>query len=181
MPKIVQKDAAVLRQVAADVPIEEIASERIRGIIKSMKKALASQDDGVAIAAPQIGEPLRIFVVSGKVIELIKSTEGKDETHEDQVYINPTITKASKERQMVEEGCLSVRWLYGKVSRARKATVEAYDENGKRVVKGGSGLMAQIFQHEIDHLNGVLFTDKAVDVVDIPPEEQERLHEAGAK
>ena len=60
----------------------------------------------------------------------------------------------------MEEGCLSVRYLYGTVARATKATVSAYDENGKKFNKGASGIMAQIFQHEIDHLDGIAFTDK---------------------
>ena len=68
------------------------------------------------------------------------------------------------------EGCLSVRWLYGKVSRAEKARVRAYDETGKLFEMGGSGLLAQVFQHETDHLNGVLFVDTAIDIEDLPPE-----------
>jgi peptide deformylase len=87
-------------------------------------------------------------------------------------YINPVITKISKDKSLMEEGCLSVRYAYGKVDRSEKATVKAYDENGKLFTKGASGLMAQIFQHETDHLNGVLFVDKAIDVKEIPPEKE---------
>ena len=64
----------------------------------------------------------------------------------------------------MEEGCLSVRDYYGKIKRSTKATVRAYDENGNPFERGGSRLLAQIFQHEIDHLNGTLFTDSAKDV-----------------
>jgi peptide deformylase len=69
----------------------------------------------------------------------------------------------------MEEGCLSLRWLYGKVKRSARVTVEAYDEEGKKFSRGAGGLLAQIFQHEIDHLNGRLFIDTATDVVNIPP------------
>jgi peptide deformylase len=63
-----------------------------------------------------------------------------------------------------------VRWLYGKTYRSKKATVEAYDENGRKFKMGGSGLLAQIFQHETDHLNGILFIDHAKDVKEeLPP------------
>ena len=62
------------------------------------------------------------------------------------------------------EGCLSVRWLYGKTYRSKKAMIIAYDENGKRFQRGASGLLAQIFQHETDHLKGVLFTDHAKEI-----------------
>ena len=61
----------------------------------------------------------------------------------------------------MDEGCLSVRWWYGGVERAEKTTIHAYDESGARFTRGASGLLAQIFQHETDHLDGVLFTDKA--------------------
>jgi peptide deformylase len=70
----------------------------------------------------------------------------------------------------MEEGCLSVRWVYGKTKRADKAMVEAYNERGHKFVRQGSGLLAQIYQHEIDHLNGILFIDKASHLVEIKPE-----------
>src|SRR6185295_15811219 len=82
----------------------------------------------------------------------------------DLVFINPKISKLSRDKEWVPEGCLSVRWLYGRTYRSKKATVTAYDENGKKFVRGASGLLAQIFQHETDHLNGILFIDHAVDI-----------------
>lgn len=178
MRKILQKEAGVLRQIAKEVPIEKIGTPEINKVLKEMKEALDSQDDGVAIAAPQIGYSLRIFIVSGKVAELTKRS-GSDEDEldlkpvkaktSDMIFINPIIKKLSKEKSSVEEGCLSIRYLYGKVSRNKKATVEAYDEKGKKFSRGGVGLMAQIFQHETDHLNGVLFIDKAKHLENLPP------------
>lgn len=169
--KIVQKEDPVLRETAQEVPVKDITGTKIKKVLKDMKTALASQEDGVAIAAPQIGEPLRIFVVSGNTIKLLKHGDTEDAPeYEDQVYINPKITKLSKDKEEMEEGCLSVRWAYGFVKRSTKATVEAYDEHGKKFTRGGSGLMAQIFQHEVDHLDGVLFTDKAKRVRESPPE-----------
>lgn len=165
---ILQKESPVLREVATGVPIETIASPKIQKVLTEMKEALASQDDGVAIAAPQIGHPLRIFIVSRKVHSMMKGE--KEASTQDLVFINPVIKKLSKEKKFVEEGCLSVRYLYGKVKRAARATVEAYDENGKKFSRGGSGLLAQIFQHEIDHLDGVLFIDKAKDIEEIIPD-----------
>ena len=170
--KIVQKSEPVLRRVAEKVPVNEIKEDKIQKIITDMKIALDSQDDGVAIAAPQINTPLRIFVVSRKVELLIKNeeiTEEKLKNLKYPIYINPEIKKLSRSKKEVDEGCLSVRYLYGKVKRAEKATVSAYDENGKKFTIGASGLLAQIFQHEIDHLNGILFTDKANKIVEILP------------
>lgn len=174
MPReIIQKENHVLRKVAKDVPISEIGSSKIQKIISEMKIALYSQPDGVAIAAPQIAESFRIFIISGKVFDMqekIYDEKAKKPANADLVCINPVISKLSREKKEVEEGCLSVRYLYGKVLRSSKATVTAYDENGKKFIRGASGLLAQAFQHETDHLNGVLFIDKAKDLVDMPPE-----------
>lgn len=187
MKKILQKDAPVLRKVAEEVPLESIGGKELNKVLDEMKEALESQDDGVAIAAPQIGYALRIFVVSKRVEAIMneekkiafansETGETKDEENldegEDMVFINPVIKKISKERRFVDEGCLSVRYLYGKVSRATKVKIEAYDENGKKFERGGTGLLAQIFQHETDHLDGVLFIDKAKDLEDLPPREK---------
>ena len=171
MKKIVQKDDKVLRQNAKEIPIREIATPKIKKILKEMSLALKSQNDGVAIAAPQIGYSLPIFIVSGKIFhkDFIKGEKEfkktpKREIPKDLVFINPKISKLSREKEWVPEGCLSVRWLYGKTFRSTKATIMAYDENGKKFQRGASGLLAQIFQHETDHLKGVLFIDHAKDI-----------------
>lgn len=169
MKKILQKEAPVLREVSKSVPLELIRTPKIQKILKEMSEALASQDDGVAIAAPQIGYALRIFVVSKKVENIIKKRDEADPAGEDLVFINPILKKISKERKIVEEGCLSVRYLYGKVSRGHKATVQAFDKDGNKFERGGTGLLAQVFQHEMDHLDGILFIDKAKYVEEIPP------------
>lgn len=161
--KILGKDAPILREIAKHVPIEEIKTKKIRSILRNMKGALHAEEDGVAIAAPQIGESLRIFIVSSDI-----TAPPKDRNH-DLVVINPQIIKKSKKKKTVEEGCLSVRYLYGQVKRSEKITIRAYDETGKQFERGASGLLAQIFQHETDHLNGILFVDKAENVRDIPP------------
>jgi peptide deformylase len=169
MTKILQRDEPLLREIAVEIPIKEISSKKVQKIIGTMKKTLSTQDDGVAIAAPQIGESVRIFVVSHKAFAMEKN-DPDNTKYTDMVFINPKITKLSKESELMEEGCLSVRYLYGKVKRAKKATVEAFDENGKSFKKGASGILAQIFQHETDHLNGILFIDTAKDLKDLPPE-----------
>lgn len=177
--KILQKEAPVLRKIAVNISISDISSSKIRSVINQMKEALESQDDGVAIAAPQIGHSLRIFIISHRVDEIIaevKTTKVKnkareDFTSKDLIFINPIIKKISKEKETIEEGCLSVRHLYGQVSRSKKATVVALDENGNKFERGGTGLLAQIFQHEMDHLDGVLFIDKAQNVEEIFPED----------
>ncbi len=173
MTKIVTEDNAVLHEVATEVRQEEIRSKQIQKIISNMKKALASEPYGVAIAAPQIGESLRIFVVAGKVFntpegadrEETKAAEEDKKTtkHSDKTFINPKIIKKSKNKKEFGEGCLSVPHLYGTVARYEKVTINYLDESGNKQTRGASGFLAQVFQHEVDHLNGILYTDKATE------------------
>lgn len=170
MKEIVQQEHKVLRQVAKEVPIEDISSPKIKKIIKEMRESLFSQDDGVAIAAPQIGVSLRIFVVSHRIFA--PKEDGTELTQKDDlVFINPKIVKFSKKTEWKQgEGCLSVRWLYGEVKRHTNVTIEYFNENGEEYSRGAGGLLAHIFQHEIDHLDGILFIDKARNIHDLPPE-----------
>jgi len=153
----------VLRETARLVSVKNIGTKKIQDLLERMREALHAEEDGVALAAPQIGESLRIFIVNGEILVSERSQKT------DLVFINPEIIKTSKKKKRVEEGCLSLRYLYGQVQRSEKVTIKAYDETGKTVTRGASGLLAQIFQHEIDHLNGILFTDTAENVRDMPP------------
>lgn len=173
--QIVQIGHPALHTIADAIPADDISSPKIKKLIADMKNAMDSQPDGIGLAAPQIGVTKRIFIVSGKVLlppdERLLATEGKKiktPVPPDMVFINPVITKESKEKKWLDgEGCLSVRWLYGKVKRATKVTLRAYNEDGKIFERGASGLMAHIFQHEVDHLDGILFIDKAKDVQEL--------------
>lgn len=147
--KIVQIGSAVLREAAEEVPLAKIKSKEIQGLIKDMLETLKGQEIGVGLAAPQIGASKRIFLF--KIPKKNKYV----------VFINPEIKKISKNSRLRQEGCLSVGGYWGKVKRADNVLVWAYDETGKKFEKSFSGLSAQIVQHEIDHLNGVLFVDKA--------------------
>lgn len=192
MVVILQKEAPVLRGKAEPVNKKDFGSPRLKKILAQMVVALDKQDDGIAIAAPQIGVPLRIFIVSHRAFEFAAQEEGVSpenlqtansigsgqtndakQKYQNLVFINPEITKLSRKKHWAAEGCLSVRWLYGEVSRAEKATVRGFDENGKPFTRGGSGLLAQVFQHETDHLNGVLFIDKARNVEKITQQEMQ--------
>jgi peptide deformylase len=185
MIEIVQNGNLVLRKKALEVALSDISKPKVQKVIKDMAYALHSQDDGVAIAAPQIGVSMRIFLVSGKIFEedFIRGkklpTKGRGSTpkagtkhYSDLVFINPVFKKISTDRKLMAEGCLSVRPLYGKVRRATKATIEAYDEYGKKFTKQGNGLLAHIFQHETDHLDGILFIDKARDIHESTSDEE---------
>lgn len=208
MVTILQQNAPVLREQAEPVHQKDFNSSGLKKILDDMKIALEKEEDGVAIAAPQIGVPLRIFIISHRAFEIdaeegneVRSAErlrphtdapqkndGETITPpfspkvQDLIFINPQIIKLSRKKIWAPEGCLSVRFFYGETPRAEKATIRAYDEKGKLFTRGASGLIAQIFQHETDHLNGVLFIDIARNIEKITREEQERLkkeHEKG--
>jgi peptide deformylase len=163
MKDIVQMGKKVLRSKALQIRPKEITSLKIQNLIKEMKKVLATQNDGVAIAAPQIGESYRLFVVAPFIFE--------EPEKEHLVYINPIITEHSDKTKWKHEGCLSCRWKVGEVKRSIETVVEAYDEHGNKFTEYGDGLLAHIHQHEIDHLDGILFVDNARKLRDMSQEE----------
>ena len=103
--------------------------------------------NGIGLAAPQVGHSLQLFII--KVEDKIY------------IFINPEIKNISPTKTPFEEGCLSVKNIWGPVVRPKKLTVKAMDENGKFVKIRVKGLLARVIQHEMDHLNGILFIDKA--------------------
>ena len=162
---ILQTGASVLRQVAEPVAKKDLGSRKLKSLIAKMKKVLDAEGFGVALAAPQVGVSYRIFVIAGKAFRP-EDAEEATPNPADKVFINPEFVRKSKSTKEMTEGCLSVRNKYGSVVRHEKASIKALDENGKPFAYHGSDLIAQIFQHEIDHLDGVLYTDKAVTLVD---------------
>lgn len=171
---VVQEGDAVLRQKARSVAKKDLSSKKIRSVIARMKKVLAGEEFGVAIAAPQIGESLRIFVVAGRAMLDEDAPDGTPRPP-DMAFINPEITRLSRAKKEMSEGCLSVRGKYGTVMRHEKASVRAWDESGKAFTYNGTGLVAHIFQHECDHLDGILYIDKAKKLMS--EGEREALHE----
>jgi len=132
----------VLREKA--LPVKEITPE-ILNIIKDMAETMYA-DSGVGLAAPQVGVSKRIILVDGEEDGLI-------------VLINPMIIKSEGEA-VAEEGCLSIPGIYSQVKRASKVTVKALNENGDPIEITKEALTARALQHEIDHLDGILFVDR---------------------
>ena len=161
---IVQLGDKHLRVVSRQILEEEIKSTKFQKSLKDLKDTLDSADDGLAISAPQIGENMRVFIVSPKMFDekyIAGNKKEWDKKIKHLVVINPKIISLSIDKDIKEEGCLSIRGVFGKVKRSTKAKIRALDENGKTFERGASGLLARVFQHEIDHLNGILFIDKA--------------------
>ncbi|MSU73747.1 peptide deformylase [Candidatus Kaiserbacteria bacterium] len=173
-----------LREIAREVPVRDIRSVAVKKLIAEMKSLLAKEQYGVALAASQLGVPLRLFIVSGRALAR-GGRNAPDESSEasakedkltpplpDQVYINPVVLKMSRTKKEKHEGCLSVRGKWGIVPRAEKTMVSAYDEEGQKMTRGASGFLAHVFQHEMDHLDGILYTDKAAALYDDKPEKK---------
>ncbi|MBI2446820.1 MAG: peptide deformylase [Parcubacteria group bacterium] len=142
--KITQEGDPILRKKSEAVknPENPEVKKLITDMVVTMKRA-----SGIGLAAPQVGHSLRIFTVN----------------IEDKIYvfINPEIKDISEEKIPFEEGCLSVQKIWGSVIRPKKLTIKALNENGKKVKIRAKGLLARVIQHEMDHLNGTLFIDKA--------------------
>jgi peptide deformylase len=166
---IVQEGAAILRQEAKHVLKKEFGTRKLINLIQKMSRVLANEQFGVAIAAPQVGAALRLFVIAGRSFKDAPETEH----HDDMVFINPEIIRLSRKKIEMSEGCLSVRGKYGTVVRHEKASVKAYDVSGKPFTYHGTGLIAHIFQHECDHLDGILYTNKALRMRDEQEEPEE--------
>lgn len=161
VPAIVQEGHRALRAVAKPVAEKEFGTPALLQTIEDMRAALATREDGIAIAAPQIGVSKRIFVLSPRAESLFKGEPAM-------VYVNPEILRRSRDRKLVEEGCLSVPGRYGKIRRSSRAAIHAFDEHGNGFVAEGAGLLAQIYQHETDHLEGKLFVDDAKETYPSP-------------
>lgn len=143
------KDVSVLRMPAR--PVEQVTSE-IRLLIRDMRKVMR-ESGGIGLAANQVGVDLQIFVVE---LYYTPVKEGKFFA-----FINPKIISRSGTEDEREEACLSLPGVTGAVKRSKRILVEGLNELGKRVKIKTEGFLARVFQHEIDHLNGVLFIDKA--------------------
>jgi len=150
-----------------------LITPEVKRLIDDMKAATLDWEDsrkhevGVALAAIQVDQPLRIVVVRNDF-----DNKGDRTFH---AFINPKITKFEGPLREDFEGCLSVRDIYGKVPRYDKVRVTALDENGQQVRVTARGFLARVFQHEIDHNNGIMFIDHIKD----RPEAFYRLNKDG--
>jgi len=141
----------ILRRTAKNIPAGGFNGEVIRHLAADMIETMYAKD-GVGLAAPQAGKSIRLCVIAKNFTA---------DQKKDLILINPKWEKAGILREWGDEGCLSVPDIYGQVKRYRKIKVEALDENGKPLKFLAENFFARIVQHEIDHLNGILFIDKA--------------------
>lgn len=163
--EIIQDGHPTLRKVAKKVDPKEISDPLFQQLIDDMFETMYAAP-GVGLAAPQVNVSKRMFVM-----------DVQEEEHEPAVVINPKIELAEEEVEMTE-GCLSVPGYVGEITRFRKVAISGLDRNGQKIRLEGEGLYAQCLQHEIDHLNGVLYIDKAKNVRKPETEEEHEIAEA---
>ncbi len=149
----------ILKKKAKKVSlIDNSIKEIIGDMVSTLRKV-----GGAGLAAPQVGKSIRIIIIESKS-EDKKNNQEKKTTIPLTILINPEIVKHSEEKEKDEEGCLSLPNIWGIVPRYKKITVRGLDRDGKKVKIKASGLLSKVLQHEIDHLNGILFTQRIEDL-----------------
>ncbi|MGA2184960.1 MAG: peptide deformylase [Bryobacteraceae bacterium] len=161
---IVQVGDAVLRRRARPLSREEIASPGMAELIASMRETMHAAP-GVGLAAPQVGVPLQLAVIEDRALYLERLSpeqiaERGRRSVPFHVLVNPTCTILEPEPQEFFEGCLSLAGFTAIVPRARRVRVECLNQNAEPVTILAEGWYARILQHEIDHLNGIVYIDR---------------------
>jgi len=148
----------VLRRPSRPLSVRELAEAPMQRLIDDMVETMV-ETDGIGLAAPQVFQSVRLMVM------------GEPETGDSDgdglplsVLVNPSLTFRSQGQEFGWEGCLSIPGLRGKVPRASRVTVEALDRRGRPLRVDAEGYAARVLQHEIDHLDGVVFLDRMPDL-----------------
>ncbi|PIR41512.1 MAG: peptide deformylase [Candidatus Yanofskybacteria bacterium CG10_big_fil_rev_8_21_14_0_10_46_23] len=144
--KIVKKPDRILRQELNKI---EILPDNIVEIVLAMQKTMVKAE-GIGLAANQVNLNHQIFIIDENLAK---------ENNVPWVYINPQITNFSKEKALLEEGCLSIPGLYTEVPRSKKIMIKGIDQNGQKFKFKARGFLARVLQHEFDHLQGKLISD----------------------
>ncbi len=155
--KVARMGNPVLRVRADEVPMAEIKSPRIQKLIQDLKDTM-EEYGGIGIAAPQVHESLRISIV-----RIPANSERYPDAEESplQIFINPIVEVLDSTEQTFWEGCLSVPDMRGLVSRPRHIRITGLDETGAKVQIEAEDFLATVYQHEFDHLDGILYVDRA--------------------
>ena len=138
-----------IRERSVEVLVDEITTKEFQDYLDKLIRTM-HVEDGIGVASPQVGINKRVFIAH------IQS--------KDTAFINPEVVKISEAKQITEEGCLSVPGVWGRVERAKKISIKAIDRHGRKMAMDLKNMDAIVFQHELDHLDGVLFVDKMLEV-----------------
>jgi peptide deformylase len=163
--EILTEGHPTLRKVAKKVDPKEISDPLFQQLIDDMFATMYDAP-GVGLAAPQVNVSKRLFVI-----------DVHDDEHEPAVVINPRIERLGEEVEL-REGCLSVPGMVGEIVRNERAAVTGLDREGQKIRIEGDGVFAQCLQHEVDHLDGKLYIDRAKDVRPATSDEEKETAEA---
>lgn len=152
-------DEAFLRNKTVPFDFSKFKKKELQDLIRMMRTTM-KKADGVGLSANQIGRKERFFVAQ------VPDSQNRPVFY---AIFNPQITKISEELSTTEEGCLSVPRMWGQTPRAYRVTLEGYDINNKKIKIKAWGLLARVFQHEVDHLDGKLFIDRAKSLIKVSP------------
>jgi len=162
--KIAKLGEAVLRKKAKKV--KDIADKKTQKLITDMIRSV-EKNSGVGLAAPQVFQSLQIMIIASKPNERYPHAPYRMPF----VLINPKVIKASKSKEKDWEGCLSIPGIRAKVPRHKKITVQYLTQNGENKTEKFEGFIARVFQHEFDHLKGLVYLDNIESTKDIISEE----------
>ena len=156
----VKKEDKFLRRKTVAFDFNKFTRKEITDLVSRMRKIM-HKANGIGLSANQIGFDFKMFVAE------IPDGDGGTKFY---AVFNPKLEKFGEETVVYEEGCLSIPNRWGDVERAKEITISGQDKNGKSAKIKAWGLLARVFQHELDHLNGKLFIDKATNVHHIIPD-----------
>lgn len=160
MLKIITHPNKILRKRSEELDRNFVLNEEIQDLMQQMIPTMYKAD-GFGLAAPQIGKNIRLCAI-GK--EAIKMDEQNTLPAQDLILVNPVWSKLSRKTKIDIEGCLSIPKTFGKVKRYTEIHVEAMNERGEKLSFDAKDFFARVIQHEVDHLDGILFIDKAKDI-----------------
>lgn len=160
-----KKDEKFLRHNTSEFDFEKFSKKERNDLVVRMRKAMKLAR-GIGLSANQIGLDMKVFVAQPP------NDDERGTLQKFYAVFNPEITKYYKEKKTIEEGCLSVPGIYGSVERPERLVLEGFDKNGKKIKIKAWGMLARVFQHEVDHLNGKLFIDTADQIYKIPSTER---------
>jgi peptide deformylase len=163
--EIVIEGHPLLRKIAKRVDPKEIREPLFQQLIDDMFATMYAAP-GVGLAAPQVNVSKRLFVI-----------DVHDDEHEPAVVINPRLEELGEETEL-KEGCLSVPGMVGEIVRHNRVVVTGFDRHGEKIRLEGEGLLAQCLQHEIDHLDGKLYIDRAKNLRPVLADEDKETAEA---
>lgn len=159
-----KKEEKILRKRTAEFDFSAFSRSKLMELIKTMRESMIKAN-GIGLAANQVGLDMQFFVAQISPHDRHGNARSSKENYKFYAIFNPKIIKTSKEKILLEEGCLSVPGgYYGEVERHEKIVLTGFDKNGKKIKIKAWGLLARVFQHETDHLNGTLFIDKAKNI-----------------